>query len=153
MKKLLILSLALTGCATVPTFPEPDASWTMSSGQLQYVTAERSVIGEFTAWKRANDFRLEFTKGGAFTLLRVDRHGMHARADGPLARGRWTGNVSAAPPRVRSWVNQVFTAFGGMESIQGAALTAAARADRRMAGRIEILGAQPGERFVFVFNR
>jgi hypothetical protein len=145
--------LALVGCAAAPTFPEPDSTWVTASGQLRYVTGDRSAIGEFVVSKRANDLRLDFVKGGAVPLIRVDRHGMEAQAEGPLARGRWRGNVAGAPPHVRSWVNEVFAAFGGMESIQDSLRKVSSDNDRALPRQIEVQGANPGERFVFIFNR
>ncbi len=133
--KRLALCLALAGCTTAPTFPEPDKSWASSSGQLQYSTAERSVIGEFIASRREGDFRIEFSKGGAVPLLRVARHGEWASAEGAMARGRWSGLAANAPAPLRGWVVDVPAAFA------------------RAGGRMEVPGAQPGEKFVFIFNR
>lgn len=138
MKRYFLFCIALVGCASAPTFPEPDKSWTSTTGQLQYSTADRSLIGEFVASTRGDDFRLDFSKGGAVPLLRVARHGDLARAEGALARGRWSGAAASAPAPLRSWVNEVPAAF---------ARAASGRA------RIEFAGSQPGEKFVFILNR
>jgi len=123
------------GCATRPVFPEPDASWQTSSGQLQYTTAERSLIGEFVVSQRPGSFRLEFSKGGAVPLLRIARSGEHGRAEGTLARGEWSGPVKKAPAPLRAWLIDVPEMLS------------------RPADRLEIPGTQPGEKFVFVFNQ
>lgn len=133
--KRLALCLALAGCTTAPHFPEPSPAWTTHTGQLRHTTAERSVIGEFSATHHGGDFRLEFSKGGAVPLLRIARHGQHARAEGPLARGRWSGLATDAPAPLRGWLIDVPRAF------------------TQPAPRIELTGPQPGERFVFILNR
>ncbi len=155
MKKLLF-ALLLAGCATAPTFPEPNAQWETFHGQLQYVTAERSVIGEFTATQHASDFKLEFTKGGAVPLIKVQRSMQTARADGPLARGRWWGEAAKAPPPLRGWVDDVPRAFAGLEPLLRRVKNAAQpqiNVVRSRPSRIEVPGPQPGEKFVFIFSR
>ncbi|MEQ1859896.1 MAG: hypothetical protein ABMA13_08170 [Chthoniobacteraceae bacterium] len=140
MNRVLLSAVALLGgCASLPTFPEPDARWMNYSGQLQYVTAERSVIGEFIASRRAGDFRLDVSKGGAAPLLRVARHGDLARAEGALARGRWSGNAGDAPAPLRAWVAEVPEAF--------------ARLGTATPQRLVIPGERPGEKIVLIFNR
>ena len=70
-----ILAFAfLASCATTPDFPPPNDLWESFTGQLQYITPERSIIGEFTAARHGDDFRLEFSKGGAVTLLKLAQH-------------------------------------------------------------------------------
>lgn len=133
--KRLALSLLLAGCAAAPHFPEPGPAWTTHTGQLHHTTAERSLIGEFTTSHSGDDFRLEFGKVGAVPLLRIARHGQHARAEGPLARGRWNGLVADSPAALRGWLIDVPRAFSQPPS------------------RIELTGPQPGERFVFILNR
>lgn len=136
--KRLALALAFAGCVAPQNFPEPDKSWPSYSGQLRYVTAGRSLIGEFVASAHGDDFHLEFSKGGAVPLLRVARHGALARVEGALARGGWSGAAEKAPAPLRAWVNDVPAAF--------------ARTGARET-RIEVPGTQPGERFTFMLNR
>ena len=155
MKKLL-LTLLLAGCVAAPTFPEPNAQWTTFHGQLQYVTAERSLIGEFSAAQHAGDFRLEFSKGGAVPLIKVQRSSQAARADGPLARGRWWGDPMRAPVQLRGWVDDVPRAFAGVEPMLRRVSNAARpqmEVERGRPSRIEVPGAQPGEKFIFIFSR
>ncbi len=138
LRLLLAGCVVLGGCATPLAFPEPDRSWKSYSGQLQYATPARSLIGEFVASQNGKgDFRLEFSKGGSVPLLRVSRHGELARAEGALARGRWSGVAARAPGPLRGWVSEVPAAFA------------------QVAGRtrLEVAGSQPGEKFVFIFNR
>jgi hypothetical protein len=133
----LAAGLTLVGCASVPEFPEPDRSWLTKSGQLQYITPGNRVIGEVEVSRRDGDFRLQFTKGGAVPLIRVSRHERYARAEGALARGRWQGVADQAPSALRGWVNDVPRGFS----------------DAKISQRMEIQGAQAGERFIFVFDR
>jgi hypothetical protein len=154
----IILGAALAGCASVPVpaFPEPDRTWSSYSGQLQYVTAERSVIGEFMVSRRGNDFRLDFSKGGAVPLIRVSRHDQFARAEGAFARGQWQGVADKAPLPLEGWVVEVPRAFAGLGPIVAAAgstTTVPGKSTSGTARRLEIKGAQPRERFVFVFNQ
>ena len=149
MMRGLLASLALLvgGCATVQ-FPVPDASWKSYSGQLQYANRERSVIGEFTASSRGNDFQLEFSKGGTVPLMRVAVHAGYARAEGPFARGRWTGTIEKAPPELQGWVSEVPRAFAGLEPIMKAA-----NFGLGSARRVQVRGATPDEKFLFILNR
>lgn len=152
----LLTTTLLAGCASVPPFPEPDSSWKTFSGQLQVVSPERSLIGEFVASRKGNDFRLEFSKGGSVPLIRVSRHEQFARAEGPLARGQWQGVANAAPAPLQGWLVEVPRAFTGVQPMMQAAQRAIAGTSGpsgKMPSRLEINGAQPGERFVFVFAR
>ena len=146
----------LGGCATIPAFPEPDATWKTFNGQLQYATTGNRVIGEFEVSHRDEDFRLVFTKGGAVPLIRVSRHQQYARAEGALARGQWQGLANNAPAGLKGWVAELPRAFSGLDPIMVAARSAG-RSQGATGGerprRMEIEGTQPGERFVFVFDR
>lgn len=160
MKPASIVSLAtcfvLAGCATVPPFPEPDRTWQTFNGQLQYITAGSRVIGEFEASSRNGDFRLQFTKGGAVPLIRVSRHQQYARAEGALARGRWQGTAEHAPSALRGWVNEVPRGFSGLGPVMAAAQLASQQQGStggERPRRMEVQGTQPGERFIFVFDR
>jgi len=153
---LLAACFVLAGCATVPPFPEPDKSWQTFNGQLQYITTGHRLIGEFEASSRDGDFRLQFTKGGAVPMIRISRHQQYARAEGMLARGHWQGAADKAPLTLRGWVNEVPRGFSGLGPIMLAARHATQ--SQGVSGgegprRMEIQGTQPGERFIFVFNR
>lgn len=132
--KRLALALLLAGCASKLVFPEPDATWQTSSGQLRYTTATQSLIGEFVVSQRAGHFRLDFSKGGAVPLLRIARNGEHGRAEGALARGQWSGPVEKAPAPLRAWLIDVPEMLA------------------HPAARVDLPGSQPGEKFVFIFN-
>ena len=150
----LIALIALAACANSPDFPAPTAQWETFTGQLQYVTKERSVIGEFTAARHSGEFRLEFSKAGAVTLLKLARHGDVLRAEGPLARGRWQGASQSAPAHLSGWAS-VPAGFDGFE--RNARITSNATRpeivfDRGRPKTLSLPGAQPGERFTFHFN-
>jgi hypothetical protein len=152
----LAACLVLAGCSSIPSFPEPDRSWQTYNGQLQYITSGNRVIGEFAASRRDGDFRLEFTKGGAVPLIRVSSHQQFARAEGALARGHWQGTADKAPVALRGWLNEVPRGFSGLGPVMAAAKVAAQQPGViRGEGpqRMEIDGIQPGERFIFIFER
>jgi hypothetical protein len=151
---LLVTACLLASCASVPQFPQPNSLWESFSGQLQYVTPERSLVGEFVASRHAQDFQLEFSKGGAVPLMKLARHGAFARAEGPFARGRWQGEAVNAPEALRGWVVEVPRVFASLEPTMR--LTAnlprvRVDVDRGRPRRIEIPGGTPGEKFVFIF--
>lgn len=150
----LLAILALASCATSPDFPAPTAQWETFTGQLQYVTPERSVVGEFTAARHGGEFRLEFSKGGAVTLLKLARHGDILRAEGPLAHGRWQGASDAAPAHLRGWA-AVPAGFDGFEKnsrIPRSGVQPEIVFDHGRPKTLALPGAQPGERFTFRFN-
>ena len=166
MKSLTFLSFLITlaavfspGCATPSvsngSFPQPTDLWESFSGQLQYVSPGNSVIGEFVAARHADDFHLEFSKGGAVPLIKVSRHAGLARAEGPLARGRWQGEAGSAPGQLRGWVDEVPRVFLGLERnmvIPRGATRPRVDVDRGRPRRIEVPGAQAGEKFVFILS-
>jgi hypothetical protein len=151
----------VAGCATSDThtsssFPQPTELWESFSGQLQHVSSGKSVIGEFVASRHATDFHLEFSKGGAVPLIKVSRHDGLARAEGPLARGRWQGEASAAPEALRGWVDEVPRAFLGLERnmvIPRGPTRPRVDVDWGRPKRFEVPGGVPGEKFVFILNR
>ena len=154
----LTIAVAVCGCATTPQaqqFPQPTNLWESFDGQLQYVTPDHSVIGEFVASRHSADFHLEFSKGGAVPLIKVSRHEQLARAEGPLARGRWQGEASTAPAALRGWVDEVPKAFLQLEhnmKIPRRPTNSRVDVDRSRPRRMEIPGGQKGEKFVFILN-
>jgi hypothetical protein len=152
----LLFALAiLAGCANAPDFPPPNDLWESFTGQLQYRAPERSIVGEFTAARHGEDFRMEFSKGGAVTLLKLARHGDLILAEGPLARGRWHGRADAAPAWLRGWVT-VPAGFAGVARnprVSRNGVRPAATVDRNRPKSLALPGAQAGESFMFHFNR
>ena len=63
-----------------------------------------SLIGEvLIRYSKQGDFQLTFTKAGGITLLSLRQDANFGQAEGPLARGRWSGTVADAPERLRGW--------------------------------------------------
>ena len=102
-----LLSVGLTACqTTMPArqFAEPATGWQTKSGQLAYTDQRMSLIGEvLVRYSKSGDFELTFTKAGGITLLTVRQDANFAQAEGPLARGRWSGATAEAPARLRGW--------------------------------------------------
>jgi hypothetical protein len=63
-----------------------------------------SLIGEvLIRYSASGDFELRFSKGPGLTLLVIRQDAQFASAEGPLARGRWSGPTANAPERLRGW--------------------------------------------------
>ena len=101
------LTLSLTSCqTTMPArqFAEPAAGWQTKTGQLAYTDQRMSLIGEvLVRSSKDGHFELTFTKAGGITLLSLRQDANFAQAEGPLARGRWSGSTAEAPARLRGW--------------------------------------------------
>lgn len=102
---LLMSSLLMLGCALSSShrFASPARNWTTRSGQLAYHGRKRNVIGEvLVRYSPAGDFELTFSKGPVTLLLeRTDAE--FGRVEGPLVGLPWSGHLTEAPARVRSW--------------------------------------------------
>lgn len=131
---LLTIAL-LAGCQSAAPFPRPDSMWQTRVGQLQYVTARRSVVGEcIVSRSSTRDLQLDFHTGPGFPLLRLWRAGDRVRAEGVLARGSWEGNANRAPQHLTGWVKMA----GDFP---------------KSAGRqVSLNSPQTGERFRFIFS-
>jgi hypothetical protein len=156
MKPLVCLTVGimLAGCASQPIFPQPDRLWESFTGQLQYLTPGRSLIGEFTAARHGEDFYLEFSKGGAFPLLKLSRHGDFVRMEGPLAHGRWQGKAATTPADLRGWV-AVPAGFAGLEKnlqLPRTGVRPEVVVDRGRPKMLTLPGARAGEQFTFRFT-
>ncbi len=102
----LVFLLCLTSCATTSThqIASPASDWQTKAGQLAYKGPRVSLIGEvLVRYSKAGDFELTFTKGPGVKLLVVRQDASFASAEGPLARGQWSGPVANAPERLRGW--------------------------------------------------
>ena len=103
---LLLGFVCLTSCETtsIHQFAAPAASWKSKSGQLAYQSPKMSLIGEvLVRYSAAGDLDLVFSKGPGVTLFRLRQDAQFGSAEGPLARGRWSGPVANAPARLRPW--------------------------------------------------
>lgn len=101
------LSFGLTSCQTTSPareFAEPATGWQTKTGQLAYTDQKLSLIGEvLVRYSKSGDFQLTFTKAGGVTLLSLRQDANFGQAEGPLARGRWSGPTAEAPARLRGW--------------------------------------------------
>ena len=115
MKQLLsllacsLVAFAASSCQTTGSsshqFAEPATGWQATkTGQLAYTDQKLSLIGEvLVRYSKNGDFQLTFTKAGGMTLLSLRQDANFGQAEGPLARGRWSGPITDAPARLRGW--------------------------------------------------
>ena len=103
----VLLAISFAGCQTTASshqFAEPAGGWQTRTGQLAYADPRMSLIGEvLVRSSKEGDFQLTFTKAGGITLLSLRQDANFAQAEGPLARGRWSGRTADAPARLRGW--------------------------------------------------
>lgn len=63
-----------------------------------------SLIGEvLVRYTKGGDFELTFTKGPGVALLTLRADAAFGQAEGPLARGGWSGPLTNVPARLRGW--------------------------------------------------
>ncbi|MDQ3083125.1 MAG: hypothetical protein M3R07_13040 [Gemmatimonadota bacterium] len=101
-----VIAFGLTSCQTTSThqFAEPTGAWQTRSGQLAYRGPKMSLIGEVLVRNtKAGDFELTFSKGPGVALLTLRTDASFGQAEGPLARGGWSGPLANAPARLRGW--------------------------------------------------
>jgi hypothetical protein len=95
----------VTGCQTPHSFATPDSSWKSRIGQLKHTNNQRALVGEIVVQQRgAQEFQLDFLKGGSFPILALRQDATVARAEGLLANGRWQGPPDKAPRPLRPWL-------------------------------------------------
>lgn len=98
--------ICLTSCATTSNhqFISPAADWRTRTGQLAFKGPKISLIGEvLVRYSKTGEMELMFSKGPGVTLLTLRQDAHFASAEGPLARGRWSGAMASAPDRLRGW--------------------------------------------------
>ncbi len=101
---LPLLALGFAGCVS-HQFSQPQGTWKTRTGQLLYREGGRSIVGELTVSTLGKDGRLEFSKGAALALMRIQRDASHARFEGPLARLAHTVSLPASPgSREAGWM-------------------------------------------------
>lgn len=161
------LLASLPACQTVQRqFPTPNASWRTSIGQLQYVTRQRSVIGETVVSRHgAQEFQLDFTAGAGLPLMKLRETGASARADGVFAHGAWQGDPARALGSLTTWMKlrDAFAAIDAARPPAGARPVTVSGGTGHRAWTARISGSQPErvqivfpathERFVFVFSK
>jgi hypothetical protein len=121
-----------------------------------YYSGQRSVVGDVVVSRLgSSDFRLEFSSGPGFPLMRLSQSAVRSRAEGAFARGQWQGGVEHAPKHLRTWLHlrEVFAALPGHNGSfrQGSWRAKAEYAE----GKLEQLtvSTSNGERFAFHFSR
>ncbi len=95
--------LALAGCQST-RFPAENPNAQTLIGQMFYMSAKRSFVGDFTARMSASDFQLDITKGPGVPLLSIHESGdTLARFEG--MGHSWQGNPQHfVPGQLRSWL-------------------------------------------------
>jgi hypothetical protein len=104
--RLILVALFLTSCAVTSThrFATPAGDWRTRTGQLAYSGPKMSLIGEvLVRYSQIGDMEFTFSKSSAVTLLTIRQDAQFASAQGPLARGGWSGPAANAPERLRGW--------------------------------------------------
>ena len=98
--------LAIAGCQTTSQhqFAQP-ADWQTRAGQMLYDSGKTRIAGDvLIRYSATGDFELTFSKGPGVNLLLLRQDAQFAHAEGPLARGSWSGSVADAPEHLRGWV-------------------------------------------------
>src|SRR6202453_3538905 len=96
-------SLLLAGCSTYQ-FLTPTANWQTLTGQLQYVSPKRSIIGETVVTRMGdNDFQLDFMTGPGLSILKLRKDGNKGRTEAAFARVSWQGNADHPVGPLKSW--------------------------------------------------
>jgi len=145
----------LTGCAGRDNFAAPTADWQTFTGQMYY-SGTRSVVGDVVVRRLGqSDFRLEFSSGPGFPLMRLSQSAIRSRAEGVFAHGSWQGGAEHAPKLLRSWLHlrDVFTALPGHDgSFRQGPWRAQAHYTEGKLEQLTISNSN-GERFAFHFSR
>jgi outer membrane biogenesis lipoprotein LolB len=118
---LCFIVVGLTSCATTSShqFATPAPAWKTRTGQLAYRGPQTSLIGEvLVRTSPAGDMELTFSKAPALTLMTIRQDAQFASAEGPLGRGRWAGETSTAPERLRGWFSLREKILAGGSSVQ-----------------------------------
>lgn len=164
------MGLVLAGCQSPLSFPTPDTHWRTETGQLQYMTPQRSVIGDcVVSMLHGDEFQLDFVAGPGVPLMKLRESGGVGRAEGIFARGSWQGDIANAPEHLRSWfaLREIVTGVLNGTSRAGVDL----ERPGTWSGAVQVLSSGPNsikiqflrsdmprksawmERFVFHFNR
>lgn len=116
---LAATQLCLTSCSTTHQFASPAPNWQSKAGQLAYKGPKMSLIGEvLVRYSSTGDFELTFTKGPGVKLLVIRQDAQFGSAEGPLARGKWSGPVANAPARLCGWFGLREKVIAGGSSVR-----------------------------------
>ncbi len=118
---LLLVVLGLTSCAVTSShqFAAPGAQWQTRAGQLAYRSPKISLIGDvLVRFSAAGDMELRFSKAPGLTLMTIRQDANFGSAEGPLARGKWAGPLTTAPPRLRGWFALREKILAGQAAVQ-----------------------------------
>jgi len=163
---MLLLAGLLAGCQSIQqNFGQPDARWHTETGQLQYSTPKRSVIGEVVVTSLVNhEFQLDFMAGPGFPIMKLRQSGDTAHAEAAFARASWSGKTEHAPGKLKPWLalGDVFSQLAGpnalkkqvaLQSQKPGFWTATANLSEGLPLDVTVQFPESKERFVFHFNR
>lgn len=153
----------LPGCALLdPTgvtsrklesFAPPTEAWRTSVGQVQYVSPERTLVGDAIVSRHGSDqFQFDFLLGPGVPALRLRMDGERAAAEGLFARGSWSGK-SSKPGRMTKWValREIFNAVDAGDPPPDITVIYAKGNPRRIERLI--IPLPDNERLTFAFGR
>ena len=103
---ILILAALLTGCQTTShTFQSPGQHWQTETGQLQYSTAKRSIIGDcVVTCYNDSEFQLDFLAASGYPIMKLRQSADFAKAEVAYAHITWQGKTEHPPGKLRSWL-------------------------------------------------
>jgi len=94
------------GCQTTPhTFQRPGSHWQTETGQLQYSTPKRSIIGDcVVTCFDDSEFQLDFLAGSGFPIMKLRQSADFARAEIAFAHLSWQGKTVHSPGKLKTWI-------------------------------------------------
>jgi hypothetical protein len=120
---IISLICLLAGCQTRPVqFQTPTSKWQTETGQLQYSTPKRSIIGEtvVTTYKDT-DFQFDFLAGPGFPIMKLRLANGVVRAEAAFAKATWQGSPAHAPGKLKPWLGlqEVFSQIAKQSTRNG----------------------------------
>ena len=161
----LLLACLIAGCQTTPlTFQRPGSRWQTETGQLQYSTPRRSIIGEcVVTCFDDTEFQLDFLAGPGFPIMKLRQSLDFARAEVAFAHVSWQGKTAHPPAKLKPWLalRDFFSRLSSQPSSDGHVTIQSNtqgfwKADATLKGGrptdVTVEFPETRERFVFHFN-